>query len=100
MVVVVILVWSMSQCFSKRNVETQKILGQVGELIIARGRLEILNIVEVFQLSCDSECGWRGEFWYARQGWHVSVKGCWVSRDFEAGGCTERRENYRRNMTY
>ena len=52
-VVVVIFVWSASQCCSKRNVETQKILGQVGELIIARGRLEILNIVEISHLSCE-----------------------------------------------
>ena len=52
-VVVVILVWSASQCCSKRNVETQKILGQIGELIIARGRLEILNIVEISHLSCE-----------------------------------------------
>ena len=52
-VVVAILVWSASQCCSKRNVETQKILGQVGELIIARGRLEILNIVEISHLSCE-----------------------------------------------
>ena len=52
-VVVVIFVWSASQCCSKRNVETQKMLGQVGELIIARGRLEILNIVEISHLSCE-----------------------------------------------
>ena len=52
-VVVVIFVWSASQCCSKRNVETQKILGQIGELIIARGRLEILNIVEISHLSCE-----------------------------------------------
>lgn len=37
---------------------------------IAGGRLEIWNIVEVSHLSCEG--GWRGEFWYARQGWHVS----------------------------